>query len=298
MKKLTILLALAMMCSLCACAPKQEAPSVVVKLPVTTEAPTEVPNTAAANTEQTEASATEPVELPDETVAVLVDGQPSFITTAPVEYSFFDAAIFVGDSLTNQLGAYVGRVRNTEPDYMGTARFGGVGFYGICNALKPVEGDNPHHVYKGETMNSADYVATRGAESTVDRVYVMMGMNDLNLYHTTDDVIAAYRQYIGTITAKNPDVEIVVMTLTPVGQVFIGNGSGKLNPAYIDEFNVKIEQMCDADGYGFINTNAALRDDAGMLPDNLASADGFHLTDEGYGKLIDTICAQASICMQ
>ncbi len=293
MKKLYLLISSILLLTLCACAPKDEKPPVVVELPVTTAAPTEAPNPA-----QTEAPTTEPVETPPETVAVFADGQPSYVTSAPVDYSFFDHSVFVGDSLTNQLGAYVGRVRNLEPDYMGTARFGGVGFYGICNALKPVEGDNPHHVYKGETMNTADYIATRNAESTVDCVYVMMGMNDLNVYHTIDDVIADYRQYIGTILDKNPDVEIVVMTMTPVAQVFLDNGSGKLNPAYMDEFNCKIEQMCEEDGFGFINTNATLRDDAGMLPTEFASADGFHLTDEGYGKLVDTICAQAGICMK
>lgn len=209
-----------------------------------------------------------------------------------VPHSFFNDSMIVGDSITNQLSAYTARVRNTDPDYFGTVRFGGVGNYGINNALSAVSSSSTHHVYQGVTMNTPDYIATRHKESPIDIVYIMMGMNDLNIYREIDKTVTAYGQLLQSIRDKVPDVNIVVLGLTPVGEVFTAKSS-RHNPEYMTEFNTALAIYCQENGYGYINTYPYFADETGLLPDDLASADGFHLTDKGYSLFVEMLCQEA-----
>lgn len=210
----------------------------------------------------------------------------------PVEYSFFDEALFVGDSIMNQLSAYVNRVRTTQFDYMSLARFGGVGNYGINNALSTVTATSTHHVYQGVTMNTPDYIAKRNEESPVSTVYLWMGMNDFNIFREADATVEAYSRLIDSILEKNPHVEIVLMGVTPVADVFMQKSS-RHNPEFITKFNIFLQTLCVEKGYGYIDFYSLLCDENGMLPADLSSGDGFHLTDKGYGMVIDILQQKA-----
>lgn len=210
----------------------------------------------------------------------------------PVPYSYFDQAVFIGDSITNQLGVYVGRVRTLTPDYMGTARFGGVAYYSVTNATSAIDSGVPHHVYKGETLNSANFIATLHQESPVARAYIMLGMNDINRYSSPEPILQLYQTYITQIQEKNPHLEIVLMSMTPVGESLGEQGSGKLNPTNISEFNAALKDLCQDQGYGFVDTFGPLQDEEGFLPDPI-SADGFHLNNDGYAAIVELLCDQA-----
>lgn len=209
-----------------------------------------------------------------------------------VPFSFFNDSIIVGDSIANQLSAYTARVRNSDPDYFGSIRFGGVGNYGINNALSAVSSTSTHHVYQGVTMNTPDYIATRHNENPIDTVYMMMGMNDLNIFKEIDKTVEAYGRLLDSIREKNPSVNIVVLGLTPVGEVFTVKSS-RHNPEYMTNYNLALETYCSENGYGYINPYPYFADERGLLPDHLASADGFHLTDEGYGLFVEMLCEEA-----
>lgn len=215
-------------------------------------------------------------------------------------YSFFDDAIFIGDSITNQLSQYTSRMRNNDPGFLGKARFGGVGSYSVFNALQPVTAtDNkgnplPHHLLNGVRMQTQDFIYARNQERPVNKAFIMFGTNDLNMYKDIPTYLTAYKEYLDRITAKNPQLTIYLMTTTPVTKEYANTHKGKLNPKGIDDYNAQLKTFCAENGYYFIDTNSALRDSSGHLPESMASADGFHPNDIGFDKIITAVRAQVA----
>lgn len=213
-------------------------------------------------------------------------------------YDFFDDAIFIGDSITNQLSQYTARMRNAQPDFLGKARFGGVGAYSVYNALQPVTAtDNkgnllPHHLLNGVRMQTQDFIFARNQERPVNKAFLMFGTNDLNMYPDVPTYLTAYKEYLDRITSKNPQLAIYLMTAIPVTEEYANTHKGNLNPKGIDNYNTQLKAFCAENGYQFIDTNSALRDDKGYLPAALASEDGFHPNDAGFGKMITAIRSQ------
>ena len=211
---------------------------------------------------------------------------------------FFDDAIFIGDSITNQLSQYTTRMRSSQPDFLGKARFGGVGSYSVFNALQPVTAtDNkgnplPHHLLNGVRMQTQDYIYARNKERPVNKAFIMFGTNDLNMYKDVPSYLKAYKQYIDRITEKNPQLTIYLMTTTPVTKTYATTHKGKLNPNGIDDYNRQLKTFCQQNGYLFVDTNTSLRDENGYLPDNWASADGFHPNSAGFARIVTAVREQ------
>ncbi len=200
----------------------------------------------------------------------------------------------MGDSLTNQLSIYVGRERDVNPEYMGSARFGGVGSYSVFNALKPVSSSSTHHTYKGIKMNTPDYIAYRFGEYPIATVYIMLGINDLNMYKDIVVNVQAYESLLWQILDKTPDLNIVVLGITPVTTGF-SQKSVCHKPDYMRRFNQALEEMCALNGFGFLNPYDVFADENGFLPNSLATDDGFHLTAQGYEMLVNFICDNAGL---
>ena len=81
-----------------------------------------------------------------------------------VEDSYFDDAVFIGDSVSLKLNLYVTKNRQSNPTLLGKAQFLTAGSMGSGNALQPVSDDSIHPLYNGEKMSLADSVAASGAK--------------------------------------------------------------------------------------------------------------------------------------
>lgn len=70
-----------------------------------------------------------------------------------VPYTFFDDAVFVGDSVSLKLNLYVSAQRKNDNAFMGTAQFLTPGSYGTGNELKELGSNNSvHPSYNGTEM--------------------------------------------------------------------------------------------------------------------------------------------------
>ena len=66
--------------------------------------------------------------------------------------SYFDDAVFVGDSISLKLRNYVYKQRAGDPGFLGSAQFLTVGGLGSGNVQLPITADSLHPVYNGEKM--------------------------------------------------------------------------------------------------------------------------------------------------
>lgn len=219
----------------------------------------------------------EPVREP-ESLGLPKDGR--------VKDSFFNNTLFVGDSVTLKLERYVRQQRKgDEPKLLGNARFFCAGSLGSGELLQPVSGKSNHPSLKGKKMLLEDAVSTSKAE----KVYIMLGMNDIALYGipgSVENMMSLLRR----VRKKTPDVEIYVESATPRIK---GKDQKKLNNANLEEYD---RQLCHAvedsgqSGIYFVDVASALRSPDGTLPREYCSDpedQGIHFTDEACRIWID-----------
>lgn len=190
-----------------------------------------------------------------------------------VESSWFDDAVFVGDSVTLKLSYYCDEdPENTLSD----AKFFCAGSLGYTNALWDLDQEGAvHPYYQGQNYQSKDCASVTGAS----KVFIMLGMNDLSLYGI-DETLQSAKTLIGDILQQSPGVTIYVQSVTPIIADKEDEDSNNLT---IRKFNGELEQLCDENGYNYLNVYDELADNDGYLPLNYCSdpdEQGIHFTDE------------------
>lgn len=221
---------------------------------------------------------TEPSETPVETPpGTLVEG-------TRVEDSYFDVAVFIGDSVSLKLNRYASEQRKSNASFMGKAQFLTAGSMGSGNALQAVSDESIHPLYNGEKLSLADSVAKSGAK----KVYIMLGMNDLAPYGV-DGAVENMQKLITTILEKTPDAKIYIQSATPLVKAK-NISTHKLNNTNMAAYNEKLAALCTEQGYYFVDVASVVSDSEGNLiqsycsdPDNM----GIHFTDEGCQVWVD-----------
>ncbi len=190
-----------------------------------------------------------------------------------VDGSWFDDAVFVGDSVSLRLNYYESAV-----DKLGGAQFLTAGSLGSGNALWPVSDGSVHPAYQGEKMSLEDSVAKSGAK----KLYIMLGMNDLAVYGV-DGTVENLTTLLKNIQAKTPDLTVFVETMTPMTATSNILGSG-LNNDVIREYNKKLEEMCNTNGWYLVDVASVMYAEDGTLKADYCSDPedmGVHFTNTG-----------------
>lgn len=185
--------------------------------------------------------------------------------------SFFDNAVFIGDSISMTLEAYCG-----ASGALGQAKFLCAGSMSPTNMLT---GKILPEYPKGSGQKPAiqDSVAATGAKY----VYVMLGMDNIayGIERSTND----YMTILKNILDKNPDVQIIIQSVTPMADKS-KSYSEKLNNGKINEFNETMKAYCEENKWYYVNVAEAFRDGNGFLKKEYCSdynSMGMHFTYEG-----------------
>lgn len=200
-----------------------------------------------------------------------------------VSGSWFNDAVFVGDSVSLKLTMYESSV-----DRLGKAQFLTAGSLSATNALWDVSDRSVHPKYKGKKQKIEDSIAQMKG---VKKVYIMLGMNDINAVGINNG-IKNFEKLCNKILEKSPDVQIYVQSVTPLmkGSKSSVNKEGKLNNKSIYEYNKKLAALAQKRGWYFVNVAEVMYDDNGYLkrdycgdPDGM----GLHFTNAGCKAWID-----------
>lgn len=229
-------------------------------------------------------SAAVSVEVPEEVVSVQEpDGEQS------VDWSWFDDAVMVGDSVSLKLKNHVTQQRQTQPDYFGEGQFLTSGSLGSGNALWEVSDKSVHPTYQGEKMLLEQSIPLTGKT----KVYMMLGINDIAVYGI-EGAVENYAALLDKISRQAENVEFYIQSATPICE---GAEVGALTNANLELYNQKLEEMCQARGVRFVDVASVMRDENGYLPRNYCSDPdgmGIHLTDEGCYVWLDYLMQDAA----
>ncbi len=184
-----------------------------------------------------------------------------------VDNSYFDDAIFFGDSISTGITAY--NIANN------TACVAAIG-------LSP------------NTALSTPYIPTReGGKVTVleaakaygqrNKVYIMLGGN--GLWQDKKSFISDYQKFLDAVKSQYPGAIIYIQSMTPVARG-VENKYPSVTHQKVLEYNSAIAQLAKDNKLPFVNVFEALCDAQGYLPEGV-SADGLHLSAEYYYKWFD-----------
>lgn len=190
--------------------------------------------------------------------------------------SYFDDAVFVGDSISVKLKQYVTRRREKGEALLGEAQFLAVGGLGSFNVQLPITPDSLHPEFEGEKMYLEDSVAATGAK----KMYIMFGMNDIVPYGI-DGAIENLEELIDKILEKSPGLLVAVENVTPI---LTEKEQRNLNNVYISEYNEALREFCERRDFPYLDIASQLKDGNGGLVRRYcgdAEGLGMHLSNEG-----------------
>lgn len=235
------------------------------------------------NTTETVKTTTTESEAKTETKTekITENNKKSEDVTASDSESFFDGAVFVGDSITLGLRNFVTSERNAGHECLGKAKFLTEGCMGYSNTIRGIgTKDSIHPKYEGREMYIEDALALIKA----DKVFIMLGMNDFCIYSVKEGIGNA-EKCINRIKEKNPGIGIYIESVTPAL-----SDRGSFNNANIDKFNTALKKFCEENGYSYVDVASVMKDSNGALISSYCGDPevmGIHMTYEGCRVWVD-----------
>lgn len=115
-------------------------------------------------------------------------------------------------------------------------------------------------------------------ESKPDKLFIMIGVNDLRHDVSIEDIIKNYQSIVEKINSDSPLTKIYIQSVLPVNDLI---GKPKTTSEEVVKLNTKIENLASQFKIPFINIFESLVDEEGRL-DKKYSEDGLHINGEGY----------------
>lgn len=183
--------------------------------------------------------------------------------------TYFENAALVGDSISYFLMQW-----EAKTDYLGGIVFlakGGVSMHGFANRFKNIH-------YRGREMNLEDAISA----SEVERVYFLMGSNDLSSRNQRPHLFANWDTMMQRIREKSPDVEIVLMSNIPlyVSPYEPYPDECEVHNGRIREYNEKLKEYAEENGCLFLDLYYYVEDHQGYMPE-IYSQGNYHMNEAG-----------------
>lgn len=176
------------------------------------------------------------------------------------DVSYFDDALFIGDSRTVGLSEY-GDLGNAE-----------------------VLADSGMNVYKifGKEFDTASgekkRLETILSERQFGKIYVMLGINELG--YDPDQTVARYEALVERLEESQPEAKIFLQA-----NLHITAKKSESSPIYtngnIDRFNAAVEQMADGRNRFYLDVNELFDDENGNLAETY-TVDNAHVLGKYY----------------
>lgn len=223
----------------------------------------------------------EETEVPEAEPEQMIPVEPQEAEPEPVsvpvmrtaDLSYFDDALFIGDSRTVGLHEY-GNLGNAE-----------------------VIADSGMNVYK---IFEKEFMTASGEKKTLEtilderqfgKIYVMLGINELG--YDYDRTVERYAALIGTLREKQPDAILFLQA-----NLHITGKKSETSPVYTNEnlnrFNDAVEQMADGRNLFYLDVNELFDDEEGNLSEDY-TVDNAHVLGKYYQDWVNWILEHAVV---
>lgn len=229
---------------------------------------TEISEETAADPQSLELSGDSADSTVDTTTSVEGNVTPSY-TLGTVDASYFDDALFIGDSRTVGLHDYATLIHSTYYAKVSST------IYGILDDPIIDIPSEEYHFYGKSTISVRESLSNRH----FSKIYIMVGINELGT-GTPDTFYTRYKDVIDTLRLLQPDALIFIQSIMHV-TTEKSDIDNIYNNMSIDTRNEKIKTLADNQNVFYLDLNTALDDSTGGLnPDY--TFDSVHLKASKY----------------
>ena len=118
------------------------------------------------------------------------------------------------------------------------------------------------------------------------RVLITFGTNDVSSSLTAEKFVENYESGIKAVQEAYPSVDIIINSIPPIGKQ---HSNSDMSQSQIDAYNKAIVQMCEDNGWKYLNSAEALKGTDGYAKSGYVDSDGIHLTRTALDALFDYI---------
>lgn len=185
--------------------------------------------------------------------------------------TYFDNAAIVGDSITYFLMQW-----ESKTNYLGDLLFlarGGVSMNGFVRHFRNI-------YYRGKEMYLEDAIAA----SQVERVYFLMGSNDISAVTQRPYLLENWDIMLERIREKSPDVEIVLITNIPLydeePKSTLNDANIKAYNDLIEEYNENLKQIAEENDCLYLDLCYYVQDHYNRMPE-IYNQGSYHMNEAG-----------------
>ena len=205
---------------------------------------------------------------PDSTSVPEGSGDPQVAEGEWLSSSYFDDALFVGDSITEGIKLY---------DVMNNA------------TVLSSTGVNLDSLYTKAAITLADGSKVPILEASKSyspgKIYLMMGVN--SLLSDEESFRAAYARVVDTLVSQHPDAVFYIQSILPVTANYEKRQNAVADNAKIDRYNAILKELAAEKQVYYLDVAEAFKDADGCLPDSASPKDGIHFGSSWYRKWFD-----------
>lgn len=252
--------------------------------PVTDAPATTSPDTTSPDTASTPVSG-DTVEVPStntpQTTLDYLSLYPDTVLaeTADAGQAYIDKLVFLGDSTTYGLRAYKMLAGGKDTTQVWTPKIGTL-------TLSQASFATIVYPETDEELTIADAVAKKKPEYLV----ITLGVNGV-AFMKEDYFKSEYKKIIDSVQTASPDTKIICQSIFPVAKTYARLES--INNELIDAANKWICEIAAECGVKYLDTNSALRDADGWLPEDYHNGDGMHLQTNSFTIELNNIRTHA-----
>lgn len=252
--------------------------------PVTDAPATSSPDTTSPDTASTPVSG-DTVEAPStntpQTTLDYLSLYPDTVLaeTADAGQAYIDKLVFLGDSTTYGLRAYKMLAGGKDTTQVWTPKTGTL-------TLSQASFATIVYPETDEELTIADAVAKKKPEYLV----ITLGVNGV-AFMKEDYFKSEYKKIIDSVQTASPDTKIICQSIFPVAKTYARLES--INNELIDAANKWICEIAAECGVKYLDTNSALRDADGWLPEDYHNGDGMHLQTNSFTIELNNIRTHA-----
>lgn len=130
----------------------------------------------------------------------------------------------------------------------------------------------------GDTTNGVLNRLDEVIESKPRKIFIMIGINDLNQGVKVEDILNNYKIILKYFQDKTPQTEVFVQSILPLNnQKFPNNGANNK----IIELNARLKDLAQEFSFHYIDLYSSFLDSNNQL-DEQYTIDGIHLNGQGY----------------
>lgn len=198
-----------------------------------------------------------------------------------VDMSYFDDALFIGDSLTQGFEVYSSGIKNAH-----YAAYVGVG-------PKQLMGGTVTNI-KGEAVKAIDEILAAAPK----KVYILLGTNALS---SLDDeaLLKYYGDFLDYLAPQLPADTVYYIESIPPVTAEKAAGDASYARDRIVGLDEKLAEMAYARGWNFLDLYGVLADENGDLnPAYVEGSDGVHLNADGYSAWTEFLVTHTAYSAQ